>query len=200
MIKINLLPVKEEKKRVTIERQLITLVVVILVTLVGVGYTAYLRKSQIKRLQGEIASKQSELQRLKKIQEKVNEFKKANKDLEDKIAVITSLEKGRDWYLQIIDQLAQAMPEGVWIVSLDTPKGTRTGAIYGGAWRVKGGALDKDLVSNFILEIKRRNKYFTGVYLRKISLAHKKAGAVSYYEFDMDVRVKAPAQKGMEAS
>jgi len=200
MIKINLLPVKEEKKRVTIERQLITLVVVILVTLVGVGYTAYLRKSQIKRLQGEIASKQSELQRLKKVQEKVNEFKKANEDLEKKIAVITSLEKGRDWYLQIIDQLAQAVPEGVWIVFLDTPKGTRTGAIYSGAWRVKGGALDKDLVSNFILEIKRRDKYFAGVYLRKITLARKKTGAVSYYEFDMDVRVKAPAQKGMEAS
>ncbi len=200
MIKINLLPVKEEKKRVAVERQLITFVVIILITIVGVGYTGYLRKSQIRRLQNQVAERQQRLQRLKKVQEKVNEFKKANEDLQKKISVITNLEKGRDWYLQLIDQLAQAKPEGVWLLSIDTPRGTNTGAIYNGAWKIRGAALEKDLVSNFILEIKRRDKYFSGVYLRKINLSRKSVGAVSYYEFDMDLKVKPPPSKGMEAS
>jgi len=200
MIKINLLPVKEEKKRVAVERQLIAFVVIILLTIVGVAYTGYLRKSQIRRLQNRVAEHQRELQRLKKVQEKVNEFTKANEDLEKKISVITSLEKGRDWYLQLIDQLAQAKPEGVWLLSIITPKAASTGSIYKGAWQIKGAALEKDLVSNFILEIKRRNKYFSGVYLRKITLSRKSMGEVNYYQFDMDLKVKPPPAKGMEAS
>jgi len=192
MIKINLLPVKEEKKRVTLERQIITAVIVLLLTFAGIGYTAYLRKSQIRRLENQIEQSRRELNRLQKIKKKVEEFKRANANLQQKIGVITSLEKGRDWYLQLLDQLAESAPEGLWFESIKTPRGSSTGSIYNGAWQIRGGALEKDLVSDFISNIEQRKKYFSSANLSKIEMTRKGKVAIPYYRFELSVNVKKP--------
>ena len=79
--------------------------------------------------------------------------------------MITNLETGRDWYLQLIDQIGEAMPEGVWIDNLDTPRG-KGATIYNGSWEIQGQALEKDQIGNLISNLEKRNKYFLAVTLQ----------------------------------
>jgi len=198
MIKINLLPVKEAKKRATAQNQMIIAFLTFLIVFVGVGYIAYARKATITRLSREISQKQKDLTRLQETQKKVEQFKKDNDNLQQKISVITSLETGRDWYLQIIDQLSEAMPEGVWIDSLDTPRGTRSGGIYGGNWEIKGGALEKDQIGNLISNLEKRGKFFTVVSLKRIA-KQTKPDIGTFYNYEMSITVSQPPKAVAEA-
>ncbi len=200
MIKINLLAVKEAKKRANAQNQLVAVVIVFVIVFVGIGYIAFSRRGNINRLNEEIAQKQRDLTRLQETQKKVEQFKKDNENLQQKITVITDLETGRDWYLQILDQLSEAMPEGVWITTLDTPKGGKGGAsIYSGNWEIKGGAQDKDQVGNLISNLEKRNKFFTAVVLKKIT---KQAGGEetgTYFKYEMSITITKPPKAEAEA-
>jgi len=198
MIKINLLAVKEAKKRATAQNQLIAAAIVFLVVFAGIGYIAFSRTQTVKRLDKEIADKQQELKRLQETQKKVEKFKKDNADLQQKISVITSLETGRDWYLQIIDQLSEAAPEGLWIETLDTPKGSKSATIYSGGWLIKGGALEKDQIGNLISNLENRSKYFAAVSLKKITKASR-ADLGTYYTYDITITVNQPPKAEAEA-
>lgn len=196
MIKINLLPVKEAKKKATLQNQIIAAGIVLLVVIIGVGYIAYLRKQTINRLNQEIAAQNKRLAELKEIQKKSEEFKKANEELAQKIGVITDLETGRDWYLQIIDQLSEAMPEGVWIDSLSAL--SKGGLIYNATWEIKGGALEKDQVGNLISNLESRNKYFKSVSLKKISKTNR-SGLGICFSYEISITVNQPPKPKIEA-
>jgi len=199
MIKINLLPVKEAKKRATAQNQLIAAVIVFLIVFAGIGYIAFSRRGTITRLNNEIAQKNKDLNRLTETQKKVEQFKKDNDNLLQKITVITDLETGRDWYIQIIDQLSEAMPEGVWLTSLDTPRGGKAGSsIYAGNWELKGGAREKDQVGNLISNLEKRNKYFAAVMLKKIT-KQSSSGEEVYYRYEMSITIAKPPKAEAQA-
>ncbi len=199
MIKINLLAVKEAKKRATAQNQVIAAGIVFLVVIVGVGYLAILRTRTISRLNGEISQTTVELARLEATKKKVEQFRKANDNLQQQISVITSLETGRDWYLQILDQISDATPEGVWVDTLNTPKGSKTGGgIYSGSWEIKGGAWEKDQIGNLISNLENRTGYFGSVTLKKIAKGNK-ADLGEFYSYEMSITVNKPPAAAAEA-
>ena len=191
MIKINLLAVKEAKRKTTIQNQLVVAVIVLLAVLVGIGFMIYTRKSEISNLQDTQAKKQTELTDLTAVQKKVEQFKKDNDNLAQKIGVIAGLEGGRDWYLQIVDQLSDSIPREVWIETLST-----TGRTAGDTqWDLSGGALEKDQISNFMSNLEKKGKYFGIISLKRVERAKASpAGAVSvpYYKYDMSIQIKSP--------
>ena len=192
MIKINLLPVKEAKKRTTIQNQLVVAVIVLLVVIIGVGYKAYSRKKQISDLNNQLAQKKKDLAELQNVQKKVEQFKKDNDNLSQKIGVISGLENGRDWYLQIIDQISEAIPKEVWINELKTPAAKD---VSRAPWEIKGGAMEKDQISNFMSNMEKQNKYFGVISLKKVNRQKGSAEvAAPYYEYDMTIQVKSPPQ------
>jgi len=195
MIKINLLPVKEAKKKATVQNQLIGIAIVFMVVFAGLGYRAYTQIDKTKQLNNDIAQKQKELADLKEIQKKVEQFKKDNENLTQKISVITDLETGRDWYLQIIDQLSEAMPEGVWIESLNT--GGKGANIYQSPWEIKGGALERDQVGNLISNLESRNKFFSSVSLKKITKSNK-PDVGEYFPYELSITVTKPPKAEIE--
>ena len=164
MIKINLLPVKEAKRKTTIQNQLVVAVIVLLVVLAGIGYMIYMRKSTISNLQSEQARKQTDLTNLTSVQKKVEQFKKDNENLTQKIDVITGLENGRDWYLQIVDQISETIPREVWIDSLRASAEKTGGAV----WDISGGALEKDQISNFMSNMEKKDKFFGIISLKRV--------------------------------
>jgi len=202
MIKINLLPVKEAKKKATLQNQIVVVIVVLLVVLAGIIYMVVARKGQINSLDNTIAQKKKELAELQSIQKQMEQYKKDNEILQKKIEVITGLERGRDWYLQLIDQLSEAIPQNetgqnaVWIDNLITGKGESTGALYNTAWELKGGATEKDQISNFISNLEKRNKYFGVVNLKKVELQAKSGLGSPFYQYQMSVEVKKPMAEG----
>jgi len=197
MIKINLLPVKEKKKQATIERQIVAAIVVLLAVLAATGYMVVMRKATIKDQQKLIANNQKELERLKGVQTKVEQFKKDNENLSEKIRVISGLESGRDWYLQILDQMSDCMPREVWIESLNTPAGS---SIYTSQWQIRGSALEKDQISNFMSNMERKTSYFGIISLKRVDKVRGSSDSGSYYSFEMSIQVKSPPQARPEAS
>ena len=199
MIKINLLPVKEAKRKTTIQNQLVVAVIVLLVVLAGIGYMIFMRKSEISNLQNQQAQKQKELTDLTSVQKKVEQFKKDNENLTQKIDVITGLENGRDWYLQIIDQISETIPREVWIDTLRVSAGKGGGA----QWDLSGGALEKDQISNFMSNMEKKDKFFGIISLKRVERAKGGVSApvtVPFYKFDMSIQIKSPPKAEPGAS
>jgi type IV pilus assembly protein PilN len=200
MIKINLLPVKEAKRKTTIQNQLVVAVIVLLVVLAGIGYMIWTRKSEISDLQNQQSQKQNELTELTNVQKKVEQFKKDNENLAQKIGVIAGLEGGRDWYLQIIDQISDSIPREVWIDSLRTSTGRATGETQ---WEFGGGALEKDQISNFMSNMEKKNKYFGVISLKRVERAKGGTGTPMsgpYYKYEMSIQIKSPPKAEPGAS
>ena len=84
MIKINLLAVKEAKKKATAQNQLIIAGVVIAAVVIGVVYVAISRHQSIARLTDQMNGKKKDLARLQAIQKKTEQFKKDNEHLQQR--------------------------------------------------------------------------------------------------------------------
>jgi len=192
MIKINLLPVKEARKRTTIQNQLVVAVIVLLVVVVGIIYIAILRKNEISDLNQQLTDNQEKLRHLQEVSKKVEQFKKDNENLNQKIGVIKGLEGGRDWYLQVLDQLSEVKPKEVWIDELKTPSIRENAA---GTWEIKGGATEKDQISNFMSNLEKKGNYFGAISLKKVERAKgTEALGAPYYKYEMSVQIKSPPQ------
>ena len=122
MIKINLVPVKEKKKR---KEFLIVFFVGLFFLVVALGmFWIYIQRVQAKSaLKKEISQIDEES---KGYQEKINEIK----DLETKENSLESFKKTiggisetQRKVVAAVDQLALAMPDGVWLTSLSQAKG-----------------------------------------------------------------------------
>jgi len=122
MIKINLVPVKEKKKRK--EFLILFFVAVFFMVMALVMFWIYIQRVRVKsNLKNEIAQID---EGSKGYQEKINEIK----DLESKEASLAGFKKTikdisetQRKVIVGIDQLALAMPEGVWLTSLSQGKG-----------------------------------------------------------------------------
>src|SRR3954469_1318534 len=116
MIKINLLPVRAAKKREFGRQQLVLFV--LLLVLAGIGnYFVYNRfDSQLKGLDKQIAATRAEIAQLEKTIGEVKSIKDDKKALEDKLKVLDTLKKGRTGPVKVMDELANLIPQKVWLI------------------------------------------------------------------------------------
>src|SRR5437868_14679737 len=124
MIKINLLPVRAAKKREFGRQQLVLFV--LLLVLAGIGnYFVYNRfESQLKGLDKQIASTRAEIAQLEKTIGEVKSIKDDKKALEDKLRILDSLKKGRTGPVKVLDELAQLVPQKVWLLDFAEQNGS----------------------------------------------------------------------------
>jgi len=119
MIRINLLPVRQVKKR-EISRQFLVLVGVVLILAIVVNYLLYdklARESDhnAKRL----TQTQLRITELEKVIGEVNNINKRKKEVEDKLKVLSDLRKSRSGPVRLLDALATAIPKRVWLTDFD---------------------------------------------------------------------------------
>lgn len=155
MIRINLLPLRAEKKKETLRQQgLIALGVVLLVgaAILGVHLTL---GADIKDLRQRITDRKAEIARLQAVIGEVKEFRKKKRALEEKIAVIAGLEERQRGPSQVLHELAVLVPEKLWIESLkDT----------GGSLSLDGVAIDNQTIAQFMTKLET-SPWFEGVRL-----------------------------------
>jgi type IV pilus assembly protein PilN len=155
MIRINLLPVRAEKKRETVRRQLVLGVAVILVLCTGIAAVHLMLRSDIKDLHGRIAQRRAEISRLQAIIGEVREFRKKKRDLEEKIEIIAQLEARQRGPVRVLDELARIVPKEIWIEKLkDT----------GGVFSLEGYAIDNQTIARFMTSMEE-SPWFQGVRL-----------------------------------
>ena len=115
MIKINLLPVREERRRLGAKQEQLLFVLVIILALFGVYYWYSYDTGKIKDLRSQISQADNEIQELAKIVKEVEKFKADKKTLEGKISVINQLKTTRQVQVHYMDELNKALPGQVWL-------------------------------------------------------------------------------------
>jgi type IV pilus assembly protein PilN len=115
MIRINLLPVRQAKKRET-GLQLIYLAVVFTLA-TGVGNYMWVsnRDGELNRRTAMAADTQRRIADLEKTIGEVNNINQRKKQVEDKLAVLEKLRKQRAGPVRLLDALATCTPRKVWI-------------------------------------------------------------------------------------
>lgn len=188
MAKINLLPwrqvYREEKKREFIG------------IIAGVGliaaFGAYLWVSSVENaIENQNARNQILNQEIAKLDaqvKEISEIKKVRDDLLARIKVITDLEGTRPVIVRYFDELARAIPDGVWITSVDRKGTTLT---------IDGVAESYNRVASFMRNLEASD-WYASPNLSSVQAAPDQGDDAS--TFKMTVETSAPVDPAAEAA
>jgi type IV pilus assembly protein PilN len=119
MIHINLLPVRQEKKREVGRQFLVVVGGGLFVTLLAnwLWYSGV--AEQEKKSQDRIAGTQARIAELEKVIGEVNNINARKKDVQAKLAILADLRKQRSGPVRMLDALSTAIPKKVWLTNFD---------------------------------------------------------------------------------
>ena len=166
MIKINLLPVREERRRMGARQEQMFFALIMILVFIGVFYWHSSTNKKIKNLRTQINQVENDIRRLDKIVKEVEQFKKDKKILEGKIEVIDRLKLGRKVQVHYMDELNKALPSQTWIEFYQQ---------NGENLILRGKSLSTDDIASFMRNLEASN-YFSDIRLdqtsqKEISLA-----------------------------
>jgi len=123
MIRINLLAERRNVKAVSKGFQVAQKITVIgslllVLTLVGVGWRYWALGQQHAEVVREVAAAQREEQRLAEILNQVAEFDARKQQLQQRVTLIDELRKGQNAPVHMIDQVSRALPDMTWLTSV----------------------------------------------------------------------------------
>lgn len=157
MIRINLIPL-EEQKEIKGLRNLVLGVLIIIAVLVSITTIHLFQSKSLSDVKNKTAKVEKRIKELEEIRKKVEEFKVKNKELERRIELIAQLEENRTGPLFVMDSMSDAIPERAWVDKF-TEKGFRA--------KLEGIAWNEFTVSDFMKHLQSSN-YFTNVELKSI--------------------------------
>ncbi len=169
MIRINLIPVRQVKRRELGRQQLVVFGFALVI--VGVGNYLWIESVQadLDKRKAQVVKLQNDIKQLEKVIGEVNSITKDKKALEDKLKVLDSLKKRRAGPVKVMDALSTIIPAHVWL----TDVGDRSGN-----WNIKGLGMTNDDVAELMRELKR-SPYFKDIVLKKVAAVKVSEGPVS---------------------
>ncbi len=188
MIKINLLPVREERRRLGARQELMFFALIMVLTFIGVYYWHSTTNSKIKDLRMEITQAEQDITRLSKIVKEVEKFKTDKKVLEGKIAVIDQLKTFRQVQVHSMDELNKALPSQVWL-EFYQQKGENL--------VLRGKSLSTDNIAGFMRNLEA-SAYFEDIRLDQTSQQERSVGdrKVKVSDFSLRLMVVPVGGKG----
>jgi type IV pilus assembly protein PilN len=166
MLEINLLPVREVRKRAEARQSLLQLALVVILTLGVIGGVQARLGGEMDRSQARIQQMEKDIARFKPQLEQVEAFKKKKGELEKKIEVIDGLDRARRGPVRVMADLADRIPPRVWLTSVETKDGTL---------KIKGESLDNELIALFLRDLGTSSS-FAEVDLEGTKLSSQKKG------------------------
>ena len=119
MIEINLLPVREARRRESLRFQLSIAILSLFFAVIIIAYLNMSATNREQKVDKEMNLVQTRLAELQKIVGEIDKLKQEKAKLEQKRAVIQDLDRGRLRAAYILGELSQRTPEKVWMESLD---------------------------------------------------------------------------------
>ena len=163
MIEINLLPVREERRKADLQQQAILLLATAIGSLVlAGGYHAFVRSS-VSSAQDGARQLQRQIDAFGPQLAQVEQFRTAKAEIEQKLAVIERLDRSRSGPVHVLDELATHTPERMWLTKVET--GTAGVGI-------EGVSLDNELVALFLTAL-GESPYFDDVELETTELLER---------------------------
>lgn len=184
MIKINLLPVREARRRADLQQQLFLFGVLLALAVGGVGYAHYAQGRKIDQLNERVAQTQAQIKKYEPQLEQVEAYKEKKAEVQQKLDVIESLERSRSGPVRVMDELATKTPERMWLTQLLT-EGERI--------ELEGMSLDNEIVAVFLTRLSE-SPYFDEVELRQTELQGR--GELKVNRFRVTAVLTNPEEKG----
>jgi type IV pilus assembly protein PilN len=160
MLQINLLPVREARRKEDSRQLSMQGALVLLLVFAAVGFAHSMISEEISNSQARIAQMQRDIDQYKPQLEQVAAFRAQKKKLETKIGVIDELDLARSGPVRVLSELASRTPNRLWLTSLATEGKTIV---------MSGMSLDNDLVALFLRSL-GESDYFTEVDLDKTEM------------------------------
>jgi type IV pilus assembly protein PilN len=141
MIHINLLPVRQEKKREVGRQFLVVVGGALFITLLGNWLWYDSLASEEKKNAQRMAATQARIAELEKVIGEVDKINARKKDVQAKLAILADLRKQRTGPVRMLDALSTAIPKKVWLSTFDEKSG---------AVKMTGRAVSHEDVAEFM--------------------------------------------------
>ncbi len=145
MIQINLLPVRAERRKEFIRRQLSIVALTLLFTVAAIGFFYYRIQTQCNTTHSTLQRTNKKIKQLEPIIKKIDLYKQQKAEISKKIAVIIDLDRYRLAPVVILSDLNRQRPEKLWFTSLNK-KGQRLA--------ISGVAVDNETIVTFLNNLK----------------------------------------------
>lgn len=153
MLTINLLPVKQLKKRAAAINQLIVAGLAISIIIVALVSAGYVQSSIKKGVQSDIATLNAKKKAKAAILAQIKQLEKKRIELDRKIGVIKKLKKGSALAVRIMDEVANRIdPDRMWLTSF-----TQSGS----SLSMQGVALDNKSIADFMEKLEESSYIYT---------------------------------------
>jgi len=175
MIKINLLPYREKKKKENLVQQIWIIAGSFIVFILLLFWLQIWINSSISNLKSQIKESETLLIELDKTIGDLDKFKKDKKELEQKLGVIATLEENRLAPVKTLDNLAMLVPsKDIWLIKI-TQKGDSI--------NIEGIGRDNVVVADFMKDIEKfdpiksvdlissKNTDISGITLQKFNFS-----------------------------
>ena len=184
MIRINLLPTKAAKKKESVIVQLALGGVAIAAALIVCWWFNAAKEREIEAKQAQIDELNNKIKQLQEIIVKVDNFKKAKANLNQKIQTIRDLNDKRSGPVKFLEEVTYIVPRKAWVTVFRESEKQLS---------IEGIAVDGPTVADFIDNL-RGSKFFYNVQLIQVQQAAD--GGKKVQRFNISCRVNyVPAGK-----
>ena len=185
MLKINLLPVRQLKRRAKARKQLTTIFLFFLLLLAMLAAVGFIQAQKISSLQTEISQLTQEKNSYSKTLADIDKLKKDTEELERKTAIIDKLKTDSSLTVRVVDEVANRIDnQRMWLTSLHQQESSL---------RLSGVALDNQTVAQFMDNLKD-SPYVNNVILTDSSLKIVSGKNLKSFELTCSVAQPAPAE------
>ena len=179
MIYINLLPVRQIKKKIKARKQIFGMVGTLLGVLAVLGLVALVLLFRVDELKASIKTLNKEKAKYQKTINQIQKLKKDQELLETKLNTISKLKKGSQLTVRVMDELATLTPSSrVWIQKM---------SFNGKVLKINCVALDNATVADYMDTIVT-SRYFKSATLSGTS--NKKVSGRSLKSFSLTIPVR----------
>lgn len=189
MLKINLLPVRQLKKRAQATRQLFGMVLLLCLVVAFLTTIGFFQIQKIKGLQANIAQLTKEKDSYAPTLKKIAELKKEREELTRKTEIIKTLKTDSSLTVRVLDEVASKVDnQRMWLESLQQDKG---------AVKLIGIALDDQTVAQFMDSLKE------SPFVQDVSLSGSSQKSVSgrnLKSFELNCTVSQPVAAKAEVT
>ena len=184
MLRINLLPIRQLKKRAKAKQQIAGFSVIFICFLLILGTVYFYQVSSINSLNSRIAALNAEQKKLQPQIAALNKLKRDKAELQRKISVIHTLKAESSITVHILDEVAKVVDNNrMWLTSLDQ---------HGNFLSLTGVALDNQTIAQF-MDLLKASPYIRTVNLSNSSL--KKVFGRNLKQFNLTCSVSLPEKK-----
>ncbi len=190
MLRINLLPIRQLKKRAKARNQIMSFLTLLVFLFLILGIVSFLQNTQVKNIESSIVELKKEKQRYAPILAEMKKLEQTKKDLENKIGIIKKLRRESAITVHILDEVAKKVDsKRMWLKSLKQ---------QGANLSLTGVALDNQTIAQFMDALKD-SPYISEVNLSNASLAKVSGRDLKSFSLACDI-VSPPEESQKKAN